>query len=116
LVTLTCPGSLYHVDQGTGERIHGNSSGIDVWTIDGAEANSRERFFPAVTAALEFPEYFGHNWDATYDCLTDLTGGKDSPSVVLINHGNHFVACMGPDWTTAERVFADTAGFSQGQG
>jgi len=49
------------------ERIQAESSAVTIWTIDGSAANSRECFFPALAAALHFPAYFGHNWDATYD-------------------------------------------------
>ena len=98
------------------ERIQAESSAVTIWTIDGSAANSRECFFPALAAALHFPAYFGHNWDATYDCLTDLAGGDDRPAVVLITHGDRFLTGMEPEWQTAQRVFADAASFWQGRG
>lgn len=32
---------------------------------------SREELFDALAEALSFPEYFGRNWDAVADCLSD---------------------------------------------
>jgi tetratricopeptide (TPR) repeat protein len=112
----TCSEGTYRVDCSTAERIRENRGGTNVWSIDGAAANSRERLFHALAATLTFPEYFGHNWDATYDCLTDLAGGDEQPAVVLITHGQQFLAGMSPEWKTAQRVFADTADFWQGRG
>ena len=34
---------------------------------------SRERLFDVVSAALAFPDYWGRNWDALNDMLTDLS-------------------------------------------
>jgi RNAse (barnase) inhibitor barstar len=48
-----------------------------VATISGQPAE-REELFAALGEALALPEYFGHNWDAVADCLTDL------PPTVLI--------------------------------
>lgn len=31
----------------------------------------REALFDALAEALSFPEYFGRNWDAVADCLSD---------------------------------------------
>ena len=33
---------------------------------------SKKKVFEIFSSELFFPEYFGHNWDALYDCLTDL--------------------------------------------
>lgn len=44
-------------------------SGIEVARID-----PRERpLFDAIGEALQFPDWFGRNWDALEDCLTDLS-------------------------------------------
>lgn len=39
--------------------------------IDGRACRTRAAFFEEVARGLEFPSYFGHNWDALTDCLRD---------------------------------------------
>lgn len=46
-------------------------SGVVV-EVDSANARTLDAFFAAVSSALDFPDYFGSNWDALKDCLTDL--------------------------------------------
>ena len=36
-----------------------------------------------IASALSFPDWFGHNWDALEDCLTDLSW-RDAPGYVLL--------------------------------
>lgn len=110
---MTCPAGVYRVDEISADRLRAGPGGVSVWVIDGAVANSREGFFRTLAAALKFPEYFGHNWDAVYDCLTDLASADAEPAVLLITGGDQFVSGMGPEWETGERVFADAAEFWQ---
>jgi hypothetical protein len=54
-------------------------SGIEVARID-----PRERpLFDAIGEALQFPDWFGRNWDALEDCLTDLSWRKAQGHVLL---------------------------------
>lgn len=41
--------------------------------IDGSQITTSAEAMAAIAVALWFPDYFGHNLDALYDCLTDLT-------------------------------------------
>jgi RNAse (barnase) inhibitor barstar len=40
--------------------------------MDGERAVDKLSTLDAIAAALSFPDYFGRNLDALYDCLTDL--------------------------------------------
>lgn len=40
-------------------------------TIDCAGIDSREAFHRALAKALDFPDYYGNNLDALFDCLTE---------------------------------------------
>ncbi len=52
--------------------------------IDGLKIKSRGELHSAHRVALGFPEYYGNNLDALYDCLTDLF--EDS-RIVIKNYG-----------------------------
>ncbi|MFC3453152.1 barstar family protein [Amycolatopsis speibonae] len=41
--------------------------------IDGARTVDKASTLDAIAEALSFPDYFGKNLDALYDCLTDLS-------------------------------------------
>ena len=40
--------------------------------IDGREIQDRRQLHEALAAQLHFPEWYGKNLDALYDCLTDV--------------------------------------------
>ncbi len=43
-----------------------------IFYIDGHQIVERANLFHQFATIMQFPEYFGHNWDALEDCLTDL--------------------------------------------
>lgn len=47
------------------------TAGISAFVVDCDRARSRSAVLRAVVKAVDFPEYFGGNLDALYDCLCD---------------------------------------------
>ncbi|PRX47237.1 barstar (barnase inhibitor) [Prauserella shujinwangii] len=47
--------------------------GAHTHVLDGAQHRDRLGTLDAIAAALSFPDWFGRNLDALYDCLTDLS-------------------------------------------
>ena len=43
-----------------------------IFYIDGQSIVDCASLFHQFATTIQFPEYFGHNWDALEDCLTDL--------------------------------------------
>lgn len=41
----------------------------------------------AIAEALEFPDWYGHNLDALYDCLTDLSWLPEGEHVLVWERG-----------------------------
>ena len=41
--------------------------------LDGFNISNYKSLFAEISTKMEFPDYFGHNWNALYDCLTDLS-------------------------------------------
>ena len=45
-----------------------------MYILDGAMMNTQERAHEHLRTALGFPDYYGRNLDALFDCLSDLHG------------------------------------------
>jgi hypothetical protein len=59
-------------------------SAFRVSRIGLAGAAGKAALLERVAQALEFPRWFGGNWDALEDCLTDLSWSKADGHVLLI--------------------------------
>ncbi|MFJ7988011.1 barstar family protein [Streptomyces sp. NPDC096351] len=53
-------------------------------------------------AALALPDWFGRNWDALADCLTDLP----EPVTLVVTGWREYAGRHPRDWRTAQDVFA----------
>ena len=51
-------------------------------TLDGAVLSSKEALHQTLAQALAFPDWYGGNLDALFDCLTDLS---EEISITLLN-------------------------------
>lgn len=58
-------------------------SALRVVRVDLAGATGKDELIGRVAAALEFPEWFGGNWDALEDCLSDLSWSAAGGWVLL---------------------------------
>jgi hypothetical protein len=57
--------------------------GYNIVELDENKLN-QEYVFNEFSNALKFPSYFGKNWNALWDCVTDLEWLKEKNTVVLI--------------------------------
>lgn len=57
---------------------------IQVATIKGDAIKGKPELMNAIAVALQFPDYFGGNWDALGECLRDLGAWLQAPGYVLL--------------------------------
>lgn len=75
--------------------------GFNVVTIDGAAVSDKEAFLRATADGLRFPAYFGENWDAFEECLTDLSWMPAKANVLVLDRFDHFVSGNRSQWEIA---------------
>jgi Barstar (barnase inhibitor) len=75
--------------------------------LDGRQIEDKAAFLAASAQAMRFPSYFGHNWDALDECLTDLSWAPASGYVLLYDDAARFEAAHPTEWATARAILAD---------
>jgi RNAse (barnase) inhibitor barstar len=73
----------------------------------GAAIRSEEDLFRELARVLEFPDYFGHNWDAVSDCLGDLD--TEQPLALLVHNAAAMWSRMAEELNTLVEVWVDVS-------
>ena len=92
------------------------AAGLALWRIDIGPVHDKKDFTGLVAKALKFPEWFGGNWDAFEDCLTDLSWHSAPGYVLVLEHSKHFGAGHKQEFITATEVLEGAASYWQEQG
>jgi RNAse (barnase) inhibitor barstar len=80
-----------------------------LWRVDLAGVRSKQELLDAIARELAFPEWFGSNWDALEDCLTDLAWCVASGYVLILANAGAFAAAQPEEFETALEVFDGAA-------
>ncbi len=56
--------------------------------VRGGKSRTVPAFFNEIAAALQFPYYFGENWAAFEECITDLDWIEGTAYLLMINNAN----------------------------
>jgi len=84
-------------------------AGLHAVTLDLAGCDDKAGLLRRVASAFEFPDDFGHNWDALEDCLRDL-GWIEAPGYVLdITHSEGLRVASGDDYATFVSILEDSS-------
>jgi RNAse (barnase) inhibitor barstar len=80
--------------------------------IDGDKIDDKKLFFQEVALKMRFPAYFGFNWDAFRDCITDLSWLPIQDGLVLIYKNPYKFMSTDPEqWNTANQILIETITF-----
>ena len=77
--------------------------------LAGSAITDKGTFLRAAADAFAFPPYFGRNWDAFADCLTDLSWLSASGYAVLYDNPAPLIRQAPEDWAIATEIFGDAA-------
>ena len=72
-----------------------------------SDVHNKEELLEDMKIKLKFPNYFGYNWDATYDCLCDFTWIKEKNIVILYQKMPHLDESTMKYWLKLLRDVAD---------
>ena len=87
-----------------------------VFHVDLAHARDKEGLLAAIGRDMAFPEWFGANWDALADCLTDLGWRPAEGYLVLLEHCDIPRARAESDLVAALQIFEEAADVWREQG
>jgi len=90
-------------------------TGLALKVIKGRHCKTPDNLFTEFARALEFPDYFGHNWDALEECLVDLEWLPARGYIFLITDATHVLPDDEAEYETFLEILRD-AGEAWGNG
>ncbi|TKB88385.1 MAG: hypothetical protein E8D41_15350 [Nitrospira sp.] len=90
-------------------------TGLTLKIVKGRHCKTPATLFAEFARALEFPDYFGHNWDALEECLTDLEWLPAKGYILLITDAASVLSSDETEFETFLEILRD-AGEAWGSG
>ncbi|MCC7080334.1 MAG: barstar family protein [Burkholderiales bacterium] len=93
-----------------------HDAGLAFIALDAGSARTKSQFLGLLGRTLSFPNWFGRNWDALEDCLTDASWMPES-GLVIRAEGFHSFAEADPDgFAILLDIFKTSAEYWRGEG
>lgn len=86
-----------------------------LFDVDLDEVEDKEKFIAVIAQAVRVPDWFGNNWDALADTLSDLSWQPACGYVLLLRNDNGTLGMVAEDYNMAMGIFADTIVFWKSQ-
>ncbi len=71
---------------------------------------NHEEFLAGVARALQFPDYFGHNWDAFEECIRNLEWLPARGYVLVLNGYDRFARSDPKNWNIGLDILKEAVG------
>ncbi len=85
--------------------------GWHLFYLDGAHIQDKDSFLHACAEAMRFPSYFGRNWDALADSITDLAWAPALGYILLYDKVGVFARQHPDTWRTAGEILEDAVAY-----
>lgn len=84
-------------------------NGLDFTNINLNKVTDKRGFLKTVGRSLKFPSYFGMNWDALDECLTDLSWKPASGYVIVFSNFKSVCENMATEIEIIKKIFESSA-------
>ncbi len=95
----TAPATLAHAAESRGWR---------TFHLDGSALATKTQFLEASARAMDFPSYFGHNWDAFEESLNDMGWAPAQGYLVVFDGVEYFARAQPEEFAVALDILRDS--------
>jgi hypothetical protein len=86
----------------------------EIFYLDGREIRDTQSFLQKVAEVMRFPDYFGYNWDALDECITDLDWCPAARYILIYDYPEAFSKAEPEQWKVAYDILRSAVEYWQG--
>jgi|GEM_PF-445065 len=87
-----------------------------IYRINGLNISDKNNFLNVFSISMKFPTYFGNNWDAFEECITDFEGQNPNGIIIVYENFLHFYTNSPDQFTQALKSLKFATEFWRDQG
>jgi hypothetical protein len=107
---------VYRVTDAAVLRSAAREAGLALLEVPLEGSADKQAMLQRFAASLEFPDWFGRNWDALEDCLTDLSWYEADGYVLLLHGADALAERRSDDYGVLVDVLGACAQYWRGRG